>query len=93
MAGEDPAWLAHVRRLPCCVPGCRSPSEAHHVRRHAGTGMRPHDRDAIPMCHRHHVDEFHRATGYFKGWTKASRWAWQEEQLQRVRPEPDPDAF
>ncbi len=56
------AHLAYVRSLPCCVPDCHQrPIHAHHVRTAAtaGTGMKPPDTDAVPLCYAHH-DEHHR---------------------------------
>jgi len=46
--------LAHIRTLPCCVCGRRSPSEAHHLKqtgeRERGMGRRSSDRWAVPLC-------------------------------------------
>jgi len=44
--------LAFVRQLPCVACGKASPSEAAHVRTgtNGGTGMRPGDRYAVPLC-------------------------------------------
>jgi hypothetical protein len=64
--GADPAYLAWVRSLPCAVPGCRSapPQHAHHVRvaTGGGTGMKPPDRWATPLCGEHHAE------GHKIGW-------------------------
>lgn len=58
----DPAYLARVRELPCCICG-RWPVDAHHCRSlppanepHAYTRLPAHgrksgDRDTIPLCH------------------------------------------
>jgi len=59
MTGRScPAHLAWLRTLPCSVPKCRAPapSEAHHVRlgTDGGTGLKPSDKWAVPLCHRHH---------------------------------------
>lgn len=59
---RDNAYLAHVRRLPCCVgpEGCSGPVEAAHVRYSAPgepmTGMqrKPSDSRAVPLCAAHH---------------------------------------
>jgi hypothetical protein len=102
MAGEDPRYLAWVRTLPCSVPDCRAPSEAHHITG-AGMSLRSHDHDTMPLCRWHHAT-FHDLTGHFKGWLKHERRRWQREKVARVqalaaqRPEalgplPDPDAF
>ncbi len=54
------AHLAFVRSQPCCVPGCRTgaPVQAHHVRTaaNAGTGMKPPDATAAPLCAIHHAE-------------------------------------
>lgn len=50
--------LAWLRKLPCCVPGCRwSPVEAHHVREGGGAmGLKPPDTACVPVCHYHHAE-------------------------------------
>jgi hypothetical protein len=63
--GSDPAHLAWIRTLPCSVPGCRvTPCHAHHVRagNTGGTGMKPPDRCAVPLCPMHHGE------GHQTGW-------------------------
>src|SRR5467141_3661148 len=44
--------LAFVRQLPCVACGKGAPSEAAHVRTgtDGGTGMKPGDRYAVPLC-------------------------------------------
>jgi len=44
--------LAFVRRLPCVACGKAAPSHAAHVRTgtDGGTGMKPGDRYAVPLC-------------------------------------------
>ena len=44
--------LAFVRQLPCVACGKAAPSEAAHVRigTDGGTGMKPGDRYAVPLC-------------------------------------------
>ena len=44
--------LAFVRELPCVACGKAAPSEAAHVRTgtDGGTGMKPGDRYALPLC-------------------------------------------
>jgi hypothetical protein len=44
--------LAFVRRLPCVACGKVAPSHAAHVRTgtDGGTGMKPGDRYAVPLC-------------------------------------------
>ena len=48
------AWL---RRHQCVVPGCiNMVIEVSHIRTaaNAGTGLKPHDSSAVPMCGEHH---------------------------------------
>jgi hypothetical protein len=63
---KSPAHLRWVRSLPCCVPGCHVAIgvHAHHVRSAsvAGTGMKPSDRWAVPLCSEHHSE------GHLMGW-------------------------
>jgi hypothetical protein len=59
----DPAYLARVRELPCCV--CEafggpqlSPTTAHHpIHGRYGT-RKAHDYKAIPLCDGHHQGTF-----------------------------------
>ena len=46
------AHLAFVRLLPCVACGKAAPSDAAHVRTgtDGGTGMKPADRYAVPLC-------------------------------------------
>lgn len=78
--GDDPAHLAWLREQACCVCGTTRNVEAHHPRL-PGTGMarKAPDREAFPMCHLHHVVEFHGARGFFDGWSKPERHRWQRE--------------
>lgn len=47
---SDPAHVARVRAMPCCVPGCLGePVGAHAV---LGTGL-SHDRSVVPLCAAH----------------------------------------
>lgn len=50
-------YLRFVRAFTCLV--CRSPAEAHHAIGHGGTGVKPSDFGAVPLCRRHHRT-FHR---------------------------------
>ena len=58
-AKPDPAYLARVRELPCCI--CEafgeqqlSPTSAHHVIHGRFGTRRTPDRMAIPLCEGHH---------------------------------------
>jgi len=83
MAGEDPAYTAWLRTLPCRVHGCHRTPEVHHVRHHTGAGLRPHDNQGIPLCHRHHM-ALHAAAWPFS-LAKAKLKAWQHAQVAELR--------
>ena len=78
MAGENKAFLVHVRGLDCRARGldtpCGGAMEAHHAGIR-GLGQRAHDESSVPLCTYHHR-EFHDATGAFKTWRKAKRRTW-----------------
>lgn len=65
--GENGAHLAWIRSLPCRVGSraCGSITHAHHVRvgTGGGTGLKPPDRWAVPLCPRHHGE------GHQTGWS------------------------
>lgn len=55
---KDPKYLDWIRSQPCCVcnrlyPWLALPSEAAHVGRR-GLGQKCDDREALPICTRHH---------------------------------------
>ena len=58
MTRRDRKHLHWLRMQLCCVPGCIEAAEAHHVRTAAnsGTGLKPPDRDAVNLCHAHHME-------------------------------------
>lgn len=64
--GENSKHLAWVRSMSCCVGGarCGTKTHAHHVRAGTGggTGMKPPDSAAVPLCAAHHSE------GHTKGW-------------------------
>ena len=55
------AHLAFVRLLPCVACGKAAPSDAAHVRTgtDGGTGMKPGDRYAVPLCAACHAKQHH----------------------------------
>ena len=55
---RDPAYLAFIRKQPCCV--CGKQSVAHHVQS-GGIGIKSSDRVSVPLCDPfgHHT-ELHR---------------------------------
>ena len=61
--GDDPAYLAKVRGLPCCI--CheygmkqQTPTAAHHCIMGRGGSRKTPDRMAIPLCEGHHQGLF-----------------------------------
>ena len=78
----DPAYLAAVRELPCCVCGRRG-VDPHHTGK-SGVGMKSSDRDTIPLdrlCHRN----LHDLRGFFKGWDKDRRREWESAMIEATR--------
>jgi hypothetical protein len=51
---EDPAYLRWIRSQPCMIQNreCRGSTDPHHVG-HFGQA-RANDRNAVPLCRRHH---------------------------------------
>jgi hypothetical protein len=48
------SYLGFVRSHPCCLCGDDIHVEAHHPRFGVGMGEKASDRDAVPLCGRHH---------------------------------------
>jgi len=48
---RDNAYLAFIRKQPCCVTGSSGDIHAHHIRQGtvAGTGIKPSDYRAVPL--------------------------------------------
>jgi hypothetical protein len=88
MAGEDPEYLKWLRQQPCDVfdGTCMGPIEAHHsTGRKRGIGTKNHDHTCIPLCHKHHVHDFHMHSGHFRDWDREKRAAWQFERSTEYR--------
>jgi hypothetical protein len=51
-------YLAFVRKHPCIVCGRDDEIQAHHIRigSNSGTGLKPSDYRAIPLCQTHHAE-------------------------------------
>lgn len=68
--GDSAKHLSLVRQMPCCVPGCGSGGDAHHLLRIGGlpkgVGRKNEDCWAIPVCRKHH-DAAH-AAGNDEAW-------------------------
>jgi hypothetical protein len=69
----DTGHLALVRRLPCLSCDADPAGEAAHLRinTRAGTGLKPGDRWALPLCHACHMAQ-HRV-GELTFWRELSR--------------------
>ena len=54
----DLDYMLWVKTQRCCVPNCESsgPSDAHHAV-HKSQGR--NDRTCVPLCHFHHIGEYH----------------------------------
>lgn len=84
----DERYKELVRALPCLLSKtgkCYGAVEAHHAGRLRRMGEKPDDNTCVPLCHRHHVDEWHGAMGHFKGWTKEQRAAWAAKAIEFTR--------
>jgi hypothetical protein len=66
------AYLAFARNRNCMCPGCRRRADhAHHFGKSqggGGTGIKPHDTYAVPLCVEHHL--FIHDKGYLPGLTE-----------------------
>lgn len=67
-----PAWESEKgfrAAIAAALLSCSGPTDPDHKRQGVGAGKRASDRDAWPVCRRHH-DDRHALTGVFKGWTR-----------------------
>lgn len=97
---KDEAFLAWLRRQPCCM--CRRrwtaslPNHAHHPRRSddepVGGGQKAPDQEALTLCPSDPRDGWkgchdhrHEKTGPFSGWSKDEVADWERWQNQRQR--------
>lgn len=59
--GMDAKHLANIRRLPCCIPGCKKDpgGQAHHLKdtgaKERGMGVKSTDKHCVPLCEDHHL--------------------------------------
>ena len=96
---KDPKHLKALRAMPCAVPThigirtcyppldedvCSGPIDAHHPTG-SGLALKASDHDAMPLCHKHHMN-FHDARGVFRNWTKEQRRDWQRQMSEKYRP-------
>jgi len=89
---EDTRYIAWLWTRPCRVPGCRRPSEPHHLRHDAngaGLGARlKDDRRAISLCCDHHRCYLHDNPWRLREILGVDDLkAWQDEQLAIQRSE------
>jgi len=61
-ANRDFEYMAWIKSIKCCVPGCTSSgvSDAHHAILKSKGGS---DRTCVPLCHYHHIGEYHGQLG------------------------------
>lgn len=53
----DPGYLAFLRTKRCCTCGAHPPVQAAHIRIGLfAKGMKPHDKNAVPLCQWCHLD-------------------------------------
>lgn len=97
MASDDPTYIRWLHAQPCAECGSAQFVEAHHhtsgdvfapdaprpprttgARR--GKSQKASDYFAFALCAKHHR-QFHDAAGQFKGWDRARRRAWQDDQV------------
>ena len=79
--GQDKKYLAWIRDQPCCGPNCKGkPGDIvpAHMRclGEAGTGMKPDDKMALPLCFWCHAEE-HR--GPIRFWNETEKWKAREK--------------
>lgn len=81
---DDPAYLALVRKLPCCVfRGCNGAIEAHHLTG-AGMGLKARDDETMPLCQLHHLC-LHQLLGPFAEWDRDYLKTWQLARVEETR--------
>jgi hypothetical protein len=71
---EDPQHLAFIRTLPCVKCNAK-PCEAAHIRRgtDGGTGRKPSDKWAVPLCHACHALQHQKGEKFFWGDIESAR--------------------
>jgi hypothetical protein len=86
---RDPAYMAWVRRQPCCARVfshlCSGPIEADHAGRRSA-GRKADDRTCIPLCRRHHRERTD-FSGAFKTWNAQDMRYWLNLMIARHQAE------
>mgnify|MGYP003642836199 CR=1 FL=1 len=79
-SGKDPAYLAALHLMPCCI--CQafgetqlSPTQAHHTIHGRHSTRKTPDRAAIPLCESHHLGM--RDTSKIALHDAPNLWRWQ----------------
>lgn len=82
----DPGYLSwlHTQRCALHGGGCRGPLEANHHTSGRGLGQKADDKRSFTLCREHHA-QMHEYRGFFAGWGKDQRRAWQTAQVERYR--------
>lgn len=77
--GSDVEYLGWLHTQPCQVAvvmgstrECRGELHAAHVGVR-GLGQKCPDREAVPLCRKHHLDDSHGVSGFFAGMGKQAR--------------------
>ena len=75
--GQDKKYLAWIREQPCARCGQVAPSEPAHQRclGNCGVGIKPPDRDALPLCRGCHSLEH----------SMGGPWLWGETEKEKAR--------
>lgn len=71
-SGIDLKYITWIKKQPCCVPGCKQDCgeivPAHmRILGRGGTGIKPPDKDALPMGVLHHNENHKRGDVTFWG--------------------------
>lgn len=62
-------------------PECSGRTHVCHEGKTPGTSLRCPDSETMPMCERHHLNEWGGARGFFRGWTKEQRREWADARI------------
>lgn len=87
-ATDDPEYRERVRRLGCLLAhtgDCAGPLHPHHAGERPGKALKAPDDTCVCLCRRHHIEELHGLSGFFKGWTRAELRAWQDDAIARTQ--------
>lgn len=80
-------YLRWLHKRPCVLAGpqCSDVIHQSHARNigplPTGMGRKESDFQSIPMCSKHHLEEWEAYAGAFAGWTNEQRRAWMVAQI------------